>query len=173
MKGKLPPQEQRNIFRPILSEIINSKQELVVLSTRIDWKRVENEFGHLYSKTGKPGVPIRTMAGLLILKKLYNLGDIAVMEQWVQNPYFQYFCGESEFQWKFPCDPSDLGHFRKRIGPAGTDLILEMSETVPRHKIRPFNLAAEAANKQKDPTDSGNSGLVSRVTEMFKKFANR
>lgn len=116
IKGKLPDQEQENLFHDILIELFNPNHGLVVLTRKIEWKTFEKEFAPLYSKTGQPGVPIRTMVGLLMLKRIFNLADKTVMEQWVQNPYFQYFCGESEFQWKFPCDPSGLVHFRKRIG---------------------------------------------------------
>ena len=43
----------------------------------------ENNFSSLYSHTGQPGVPIRTMVGLLLLKRIYNLGDETVMDQWL------------------------------------------------------------------------------------------
>ncbi|MBP7839681.1 MAG: transposase [Bacteroidales bacterium] len=45
-----------------------------------------------------------------------NFGDESIVDQWVQNPYYQYFCGETEFQWYFPCDPNDVVNFHKRIG---------------------------------------------------------
>ena len=77
-------------------------------------------------------MPIRLMAGLLILKRLYNFGDESIVDQWIQNPYYQYFCGEAEFQWHFPCDPSDLVHFRKRIGEEGVELIFKMSIDVKK-----------------------------------------
>ena len=64
---------------------------------------------------------------LLILKQIYNLGDETVMAEWVSNPYFQYFCGEVVFQWQFGCDPSDLVHFRHRIGVEGVEKILAVS----------------------------------------------
>jgi len=51
----------------------------------------EKDFSSLYSHTGQPGVPIRTMIGLLLLKRIYTLGDKTVMDQWLQNPYFQYY----------------------------------------------------------------------------------
>ncbi len=66
MKGKLPNQGQRNLFRPILKEIVNPKHELVVLSDQINWQEIEYEFSPLYSNTGQPGTPIRTMVGLLL-----------------------------------------------------------------------------------------------------------
>ena len=63
------------------------------------------------------------MTGLLILKQLYNLDDETVMEAWIRDPYMLYFCGEAHFQWIQPCDPSDLVHFRKRIGEKGIEKI--------------------------------------------------
>ena len=173
MKGKLPTQEQRNIFRPILIEIINPNQQLVLLSSRIDWKRFENDFGQLYSNTGKPAVPIRIMVGLMLLKIIYNLGDLGVMEQWVQNPYFQYFCGESEFQWKFPCDPSDLVHFRKRIGAEGTKLILKMVEGFHlegSRSVDPMNDINGSLEFGKDPEDTG---LLTRIIDLYRKITKK
>jgi len=66
---------------------------------------------------------IRLMVGSLILKRLYNLGDETLVKEWEMNPYMQYFCGESTFKHKFPCDPSDFVHFRKRIGEKGIEKI--------------------------------------------------
>ena len=33
------------------------------------------------------------MAGLAILKHTYNLSAEVVCELWIENPYYQYFCG--------------------------------------------------------------------------------
>jgi len=169
MKGKLPSQEQRNIFRPILIEIINPAHELVVLSAKIDWKQFEDDFGSLYSNTGKPGVPIRIMVGLMMLKIIYNLGDLAVMEQWIQNPYFQYFCGESEFQWKFPCDPSDLVYFRKRIRNEGIELIGRMCEGFHKERGRLNDSKGEYTPPEDFKSDLAEYGLLSRIVEFFRK----
>ena len=169
MKGKLPSQEQRNIFRPILIEIINPNHKLVLLSAKMEWKLFENEFGQLYSNTGKPGVPIRIMVGLLILKIIYNLGDVAVMEQWIQNPYFQYFCGESEFQWKFPCDPSDLVYFRKRIGTQGAELIYKM--TADLHEFRLSDSMADTSEPLNRNSYFEDNKILGRIIKLFKKIA--
>jgi len=126
------------MFRPILKEIINPNHELVVLSHQVDWSEFENSFSPLYSHTGQPGVPIRTMVGLLLLKRIYNLGDETVMEQWLQNPYFQHFCGEAEFQWEYPCDPSDLVHFRKRIGEDGAEKYFSYQFKQGKKKLEPM-----------------------------------
>ena len=112
MKGKSPNQQQRNLFLPILKDIVNPNHELILLAHKIDWQELEDEFSPLYSHTGQPGMPIRMMVGLLLLKRIYNLGDETVMDQWLQNPYYQYFCGESVFQWQYACVRSDMVDFR-------------------------------------------------------------
>ena len=37
------------------------------------------------------------MAGLAILKHMYDLSDEALCERWLENPYFQLLCGEESF----------------------------------------------------------------------------
>ncbi len=127
MKGKTPIQEQGHLFGLQLSEMLNPKHELYILADCISWKSIENEFSSLYSNTGQPAKTIRLMSGLLLLKQMFNLSDEVVVGQWIQNPYYQYFCGESSFRWKMPCDPSDLVHFRKRIGEQGAEKIFSLS----------------------------------------------
>ncbi len=36
-------------------------------------------------------------------------------EVWLQNPYYQYFCGEEFFQRQLPFDRSPLMRWRQRI----------------------------------------------------------
>jgi IS5 family transposase len=111
-----------------LKDLLNPKNSLYQLADKIPWKEFEKEFSKLYAKDfGRPAKPIRLMISLLILKQLSGLGDETVVEQWVQNPYWQYFSGENIFQWKFPVEPSDLVHFRNRIGENGSQKILEVS----------------------------------------------
>lgn len=127
MIGKSPDREQKDLFLANLMDFIDPRHRLSLLAEAIDWKGFEAGFAPLYSTVGCPAKPVRLMVGLLVLKQVYNLADETVMEEWVSNPYFQYFCGETVFQWKFPCDPSDLVHFRHRIGEAGVEKILAAS----------------------------------------------
>ena len=115
------------MFNSTLKQILNPRHTLVHLAEEIPWDEFEEEFADLYSQTGTPAKPIRLMVSLLILKQLKNLGDETIVKEWVQNPYFQYFSGYSEFQWGIPCDPSDLVHFRKRLGQRGVEKILQIS----------------------------------------------
>jgi IS5 family transposase len=44
-----------------------------------------------------------------------------------RNPYYQYFCGYSNYMPGMPCNATELVHFRKRIGVKGFNLIFKMS----------------------------------------------
>lgn len=127
MIGKSADQSQRDLFNPLLTDFINMGHELVLLSDKIDWTYFEDEFSEYYSHTGTPAMPIRLMVGSLMLKRIYNLGDESLCEAWIRDPYMQYFCGSAHFEHKFPCDPSDFVHFRKRIGAQGIEKIFAYS----------------------------------------------
>lgn len=75
MLGESSSQNQQDLFKPLLKEFIDLNHELVLLSDKIDWTYFEKEFSGLYSNTVKPSMPIRLMAGSLMLKRIYNLGD--------------------------------------------------------------------------------------------------
>ena len=108
---------------------------LYKLSHKISWNTFEEAFKPLYcADNGRPAKPIRLMCGLLILKHLRNISDESVVEQWSENAYFQYFCGMNEFIPSFPCNMTELVHFRKRIGKKGVELILAESIRVNDNK---------------------------------------
>ena len=67
------------------------------------------------------------MVGLLILKHLRNISDESIVEQYSENVYYQYLCGQSELVVHSPCQVSELVHFRNRIGQNGVELILKES----------------------------------------------
>jgi IS5 family transposase len=155
MLGK-SPLPQTDLFRPLLIDFINLNHELVHLSAKIDWAVFEQEFSSLYSSTGTPSKPIRLMSGLLILKQMYNLGDETLIPSWIANPYFQYFCGEVHFQHSKPCDPSDLVHFRKRIGTKGIEKIFQQSMLIHGSQIEEKEICVDTSAQEKNitfPTD--------------------
>ncbi len=159
MIGKLPDRAQKDLFQPLLSEFINLRHELVLLAAKIKWKELEGEFSSLYSSTGTPAKPIRLMCGLLILKQIHNLGDETIMQAWVRDPYMQYFCGEAHFQHKGPCDPSDLVHFRKRIGEKGIEKIFQQSIFIHGRDAKQDEICVDTTAQEKNitfPTDVKN-----------------
>ena len=84
-------------------------------------------FQNLYSEQGRPSIPIRKIAGLLLLKEMFKESDESVVERWIENAYWQYFTGEEFFQTKQPFDPSEFVHFRKRLKEDGLEFLLSQS----------------------------------------------
>lgn len=131
MLGKIKPNNQQNLFKTRLTDLINLGHPLVKLSNELSWDKMELEFQNLYSDQGRPSIPIRKIAGLLMLKEMFKESDESVVERWIENPYWQYFTGEDFFQNKQPFDPSEFVHFRKRLKENGLEFLL--SQTVALH----------------------------------------
>jgi len=163
MVGKLSDQKQQDLFQPHLLDFINTKHELVLLADNINWNKLESELSVFYSKIGQSSVPIRTIAGCLILKQLYNYGDESLAKAWIMNPYMQYFCGESHFQHRFPFNPSDFVHFRHRIGEAGVNIIF-------RHSVELHGKSAEEPMVLSDTTVQGNNVTFPTDAKLYKKI---
>ncbi len=128
---------QGEIFQARLDQILNLKHPLVELAQSIEWDVFEREMGALYvEKRGCPGLPIRLLVGLHYLKYVYDVSDEGVVEGFLENPYWQYFCGYEYFQHEFPCDPTSLVKWRKRVGPEGMEKLLkETIATAQRKEI--------------------------------------
>jgi IS5 family transposase len=118
---------QLDMFRKRLANMLNHEHELYRLAGLIEWEVFEREFGELYSENGRPGTPIRLMAGLTYLGHAFGISDEEVVRRWVENPYWQFFCGEEYFRHDLPIDPSSLSRWRKRIGEKGSELILKIT----------------------------------------------
>jgi len=125
MKAKPKGPEQDDLFRARLVEIIDMRHALVKLAALIDWEFFDREWaGFFPSEAGRPATPPRLIAGLLYLQHAYDLSDEAVVARWVENPYYQHFCGETFFQHRPPIDPSSLTRWRNRIGEEGAEWLL-------------------------------------------------
>jgi len=127
MKPRPKPQESgsEELFRSKLKNIINLRHELVRLGELIDWGRLEEHFAPYYKQAGRPGLPIRLVVGLHLLKHIEGLSDEAVCERWERDPYMQYFCGEEYFQHSFPLERSGMTHFRNRVGDEALETLLQ------------------------------------------------
>ena len=133
MIGKQKYTNQVGMFNS-LSEQLDQKHPLYLLSNKINWHSLEEAFSkHYSSKMGAPSKPVRLMVSLLILKHLRNLSDENLAEQWSENVYYQYFGGEQFYRLSVPCSSTELVEFRKRIGADGMTLILKESITVNRN----------------------------------------
>ena len=112
--------QQDELFSLKLSRIVDPDHELIKLSNYIHWEEMEKEFATLFKAgRGHPPKPIRLMVGLLMLQNIFNLSDDQVVRRWVENPYWQFFCGYDFLQWEMPCDPTSLIRWRQKLGESG------------------------------------------------------
>ena len=176
MLKKLPENPQLEMFKTVLTSFIHPNHKLCLLANEINWDSLEKEFAPLYGSTGRPSVPIRTIVGLLILKQMYNLGDETVVERYLENPYWQHFCGEIYFQYKLPFDPSDFVHFRKRIGEDGMKKIFRQSihlfgEDTIRREVK--EVRVDTTVQEKNITYPTDRKLTEKVIEYCKRIAEK
>jgi transposase, IS5 family len=132
----MKPRERRetgeqDLFRSRLDQIINLEHELVRLAKTISWSFIEEKCGVVYTDgPGMPPLPTRLMAGLAILKHTFDLSDEELCGRWIENPYFQYFCGEEFFCHQLTFDRSSMTRWRQRMGEERIAALLQDSLAV-------------------------------------------
>lgn len=170
---------ETDLFRQELANLINLRHPLVQLAHKIDWPSCEQRFGGLYAAgVGRPGHPIRLMVGLQLLKHTSSLSDEEVVAVWVENPYWQSFCGEQYFRHDLPIDPSLMTGFRKRIGETGCEFILGLTvsagvatKTVAQTSLAVVNVDTTVQDKAVAfPTDSR---LLNKARTALVRLAKR
>jgi len=128
MRPKPLSQDQSLLFQSRLSAQLNPKHELLKLAKSIPWEEFEVEFANLFSEgPSRPPLPVRLAVGLLILQHMFKESDEQVVKSWIENPYWQAFCGYDFLQWELPAHPTSLTHWRQRLGPNGIEKILQAS----------------------------------------------
>jgi IS5 family transposase len=136
-------------------------------------------FGAVYTdKPGQPPLPTRLMAGLAILKHTYDLSDQALCDRRVENPYFQYFCGEAFFQHALVFDRSSLTRWRQRMGEEKLKALLQESLAVATRTeaMKPSDLARVVIDTTVQPkavmfpTDAK---LLNRARERLVRLAQK
>ena len=122
---------QTDLFRARLDQIVDLQHPLAKLARTIDWVFLETRFGAVYRDgPGQPPLATRLMAGLSILKHLHDLSDEALCERWLENPYYQLFCGEEFFRHRLLFDRSSLTRWRQRMGEERLIALLQESLSV-------------------------------------------
>jgi transposase, IS5 family len=158
-----------DFFRARLDEMVDRNHPLVVLSKRLPWGAIEQalaphfarkprpgekisvpdllgehqvEFGIGISPAGRPRLPIRLMVSLQHLKNAFNLSDEELVQRWSENVVWQYFSGMTYYEPRLPCDPTQIGRFRRALGEEGLEQLLKATiETAVEIKaIKPAEL---------------------------------
>lgn len=144
MKPKAQPTDAFHLYQAHFRQLLNHEHPLIQLADRIDWPRFDAVFADSYSPDlGAPAKAIRLMVGLQYLKYTFNESDESVVERWVENPYWQYFCGFTHMQHEAPLDPSSLSRWRKRVGPERLGPLLQetIDLAVREKQLSPKDLA--------------------------------
>lgn len=122
------PDTQNKLFQSRLEVILNDRHPLYKLAADIDWQAIDKELACCYSEDmGRPGNATRLMVGLHYLKHTYDESDESLIERWVENPYWQYFCGYEYMEHKFPINPSSMSRWRHRVGPERMEILLKQT----------------------------------------------
>jgi IS5 family transposase len=122
---------QKDLLRPALEAIIDHGHPLVRLAYEIDWGFLDGRFASVCTPgVGQPPLPTRLVAGLFILKHMHDLSDEVLCARWLENPYYQFFCGELSFCHRLPFERSSLTHWRQRLGEEQLVALIQESLSV-------------------------------------------
>ena len=160
-------------FYSTFEEQLSHHHPLYILANKIDWKIFDEAFAELYSKDGRPAKPIRLMVSLLILKHLRNISDESVVEQWFENIYYQYFSGEKSYACGVPCEPSELVHFRNRIGVEGIELIFKESIRINGKDAKEDQATTDTTVQEKNITYPTDHKLHRKIIKKCVAIANQ
>lgn len=173
MLGKIKPDFQQNLFQTRLTDLINLGHPLVKLADEVAWDKMELEFQNLYSDQGRPSIPIRKIAGLLMIKEMFKESDESLVERWIENPYWQYFTGEYFFQNKQPFDPSEFVHFRKRLKEKGLEFILSQTVALHPEAKNEKEVQIDTTVMEKNITFPTDAKLAKKVIDNCTKIAEK
>ena len=168
---------QADLLRARLDAIIDMSHALVKLARTIDWSFLEERLGAVYEdRPGRPPLPTRLMAGLAILKHTYDLSDEVLCERWVENPYYQFFCGEEFFQHRLVFDRSSLTRWRQRMGEEKLQALLQESLSVATktEAIKPSDLNRVIVDTTVQPKNvmfPTDARLLNRAREILVRLA--
>ena len=175
MQPKQSPHKnrQRDLFRPELTKIIDHGHRLVKLAKAVNWNRMDAMLTERYGPgNGRPAISTRLMASLQYLKHIFNLSDKDVVYGWVENPYWQYLSGMQFLEHDPPINPSSMSRWRKRIGVAGAEALLETTiaaglkiTAVRPHPTKRVNVDTTTQEKDIQRSPSGNSAHQQRKNE--------
>jgi len=166
---------QTDLLRSRLDAIIDMSHPLVKLAQTIDWSFLERQFGAVYEdKPSRPPLPTR----LAILKHTYDLSDEVLCEHLVENPYYQFFCGEEFFQHGLVFDRSSLTRWRQRMGEEKLLALLQESLSVATETkaIKPSDVNRVIVDTTVQPKNvmfPTDARLLNRAREILVRLAKR
>jgi hypothetical protein len=115
----------------------------VRMANLIPWDEFEEEYAKNFaSDIGAPALPFRMALGSLIIKERLGISDRETVEQIKENPYLQYFIGQTHYSNEAPYDASLLVRFRERIN-------VNLVNQINQRMIKKIQEEAEEESKKK------------------------
>ncbi len=179
MRLRAQSRGQDDLFRSRLDQMINMRHELPRLAGLIDWPLIETKLGDMYTDApGQPPLPTRLMAGLALLKHMHNLSDEELVARWIENPYYQHFCGEEHFRHEAPFDRSSMTRWRQRMGDERLEVLLQESLTIAikteAMEVKDLSkVIVDTTVQEKAMTFPTDAKLLNRARVMLVKLANK
>ena len=91
-----------------------------------------------------------------------------------ENVYWQYFCGETYFQYDKPFDPSEFVHFRKRLGTDGAEKLLRLSISLfEKKEVEEKEVLIDTTVQEKNITYPTDAKLHKKIIEGCWKIAEK
>jgi len=173
MLGKTDKNPQLNMYQVPLIQFIDKSHELCQAAEQIDWDELERDLTDYYCvDNGRPSIPIRKIVGVILLKRAYNESDESVVDRWKENPYWQHFCGEINFQHEWPFDPTELVKFRKRMGDQGMERILKLTiDLFGEKEIQEKCVLVDSTVQEKNITFPTDAKLQKKIVEKCRDIA--
>ncbi len=178
-KSKDTTMVQSHLFKPLLRDIVSPRHAMVKLADAIDWKSFEDGLQEYFcADNGRPSCPVRLMVALHYLKSASGMSDEAVLDEWLENPYWQYFTGGIYFEHEYPTDQSTMSRWRKRLSKSGAEQMLEESLKtglregfIKKTELNRVNVDSTVQEKAvRYPTDAR---LYDRMRERLVKSARK
>ena len=180
MKPREPRESgQHDMFRSRLDQILDMGHERIILADRIDWQFLSSRMDDVYTDgPGQPPLSNRLMVGLHILKYADNLSDDEVCARWLENPYYQYFCGEEFFCHDLPLDRSSMTRWRQRMGEERLQALLQesLAVAVKTGAAKPADFTRAVVDttvQEKDVAFPTDAKLIDKARERLVKQAKR
>ncbi|UNU26631.1 IS5 family transposase [Microcoleus vaginatus HSN003] len=151
-KVELAPKPPSEFELPLCGSL-SPDNRWVKMTQVIPWSEFEAEYAKNFpTEMGAPAKSFRMALGALIIKEKLGISDRETVEQIRENPYLQYFIGQSIYSNELPFDPSLLVHFRQRISP---NLINKVNERMVKNALPRPN----QTRKKKKDSDGRNESL--------------
>lgn len=170
---------QSHLFKSLLVDIVSRRHAMVKLADAIDWQSFEDGLQECFcADNGRPSCSVRLMVALHYLKYASGMSDEAVLDEWLENPYWQYFTGGTYFEHEYPADQSTMSRWRRKLAKSGAEKMLEESLKtglrggfIKKSELNRVNVDSTVQEKAvRYPTDAR---LYDRMRERLVKSARQ